>query len=134
MATTEERMKILNMIQEGKISAEEGMQLLNALDLADKKAEKASKADTAEKVSGGSSVGRFFRVVVTDTDSGKARVNVRLPISVVMAGVKMGARFSPEVEGLDMQQLVKMVESGATGKIVDLQDDEDGEHVEVFIE
>jgi len=31
MATTEERMKILNMIREGKISAEEGAKLLSAL-------------------------------------------------------------------------------------------------------
>jgi len=131
MTTSEERMKILNMIQEGKISAEEGLQLLNALDLVDRK---AAKADKAEKASGVSPVGKFFRVTVTDIDSGKNRVNVRLPISVVMAGVKMGARFSPEVEGLDMQQLIRMVESGATGKIVDVLDDEDGEHVEVFIE
>jgi len=131
MTTSEERMKILNMIQEGKISAEEGLQLLNALDLVDRK---AAKADKAEKANGVSPVGKFFRVTVTDIDSGKNRVNVRLPISVVMAGVKMGARFSPEVEGLDMQQLIRMVESGATGKIVDVLDDEDGEHVEVFIE
>ncbi|NMC54600.1 MAG: DUF2089 domain-containing protein [Chloroflexi bacterium] len=131
MTTSEERMKILNMIQEGKISAEEGMQLLNALDQVDRKAAKAEKAD---KVSGGPATARFFRVMVTDVDSGKTRVNVRLPISVVMAGAKMGARFSPEVEGLDIQQLMKMVESGATGKIVDVFDDQDGEHVEVFIE
>lgn len=131
MTTSEERMKILNMIQEGKISAEEGMQLLNAFDQVDRKAAKAEKAD---KVSGSPAAARFFRVMVTDVDSGKTRVNVRLPISVVMAGAKMGARFSPEVEGLDMQQLMKMVESGATGKIVDVLDDEDGEHVEVFIE
>lgn len=131
MTTSEERMKILNMIQEGKISAEEGMQLLNALDQVDRKAAKAEKAD---KVSGGPAAARFFRVMVTDVDSGKTRVNVRLPISVVMAGAKMGARFSPEVEGLDIQQLMKMVESGATGKIVDVFDDQDGEHVEVFIE
>ena len=32
MATTEERMKILKMIDEGKINAEEGAKLLSALD------------------------------------------------------------------------------------------------------
>ena len=31
MSTSEERLKILNMIAEGKISAEEGAQLLKAL-------------------------------------------------------------------------------------------------------
>ncbi len=128
MATSEERLKILKMIQEGKITAEEGMQLLKALD----EPEKNKPAETP----GGSGMqgGRFFRVKVTDTDSGKSRVNVRLPIGVVSAGVKMGARFSPQVEGLDVDQLMGFVRSGAAGKIVDIYDEDDGEHVEVFIE
>jgi hypothetical protein len=61
-------------------------------------------------------------------------VNVRLPVSVINAGVKMGARFSPQVEGLDMHELMQYIRSGMIGKIVDVYDDEDGEHVEVFLE
>ncbi len=124
MATSEERLKILKMIQEGKISAEEGIQLLEMLDAPTPPAPPA----TAGKAP------RWLRVRVTDTDSGKTRVNVRLPINVVSAGLKMGARFSPEVEGLDVEQLMGYIQSGETGKIVDVYDDEDGEHVEVFIE
>ena len=71
---------------------------------------------------------------VTDTNTGRVRVNVRLPINVVSAGMKMGARFSPEVQGLDMDQLMSFIRSGETGQIVDVYDDEDGEHVEVFVE
>jgi hypothetical protein len=48
--------------------------------------------------------------------------------------MKMGARFSPQVEGLDMDVLMQYIESGETGKIVDVFDDKDGEHVQVFIE
>jgi hypothetical protein len=61
-------------------------------------------------------------------------VNVRLPVSLVNAGMKMGARFSPQVDGLDRNQLMEFLQSGATGKVVDVVDDDDGEHVEVFIE
>ncbi len=71
---------------------------------------------------------------VTDTNSGKTRVNVRLPINLVHAGFKMGARFSPEVQGLNQEQLMELIKTGEMGKIVDVIDEQDGEHVEVFIE
>ena len=65
---------------------------------------------------------------------GKVRVNVRLPVGVVSAGLKMGMRFAPQVEGLDLDSLSLMINSGDVGQILDVFDDKDGEHVEVFIE
>ena len=127
MATVEERMKILTMIQDGTISAEEGMRLLETIEEPQKRTASQNRPTTA-----GSS--RFVRIQVTDTDSGKTRVNVRLPISVVSAGLKMGARFSPEVEGLDMSELMGYIRTGETGKVIDIFDDEDGERVEVYVE
>ncbi len=132
MATSDERLRILRMIQEGKITPEEGIQLMEALDAGNKNLGKRTPPEPPAPPAARSA--RYLRVRVTDTDSGKVRVNVRLPISVVTAGLKMGARFSPEVEGLDVGQLMEFVQSGETGKIVDVYDDEDGEHVEVFIE
>jgi SHOCT-like domain len=131
MTTSEERLKILKMIQEGKITAEEGVKLMEALE--------SSKAVSGtglplEGVAGGGKGNRWFRVRVTELGTGKTRVNVRLPVNLINAGLKMGARFSPEVQGLDMEQLKQYIQSGETGKIVDVYDDDDGEHVEVFIE
>ena len=133
MATTEERIQILKMVQEGKISAEEAAQLLEAL-------------EEGVKVTGGTTEAappatgplgrqpRWLRVRVTDSDTGRPRVNVRLPLSMVKVGLKMGTRFSPEIEGLDTNELMQMIESGEIGQIVDVQDEKDGEHVEVFLE
>jgi hypothetical protein len=73
-------------------------------------------------------------VRVTDTNTGKARVNVRLPVSVLSAGMKMGARFSTEIQGLDPSDLMQLIREGTIGKIVDVFDEKDGEHVEVFLE
>jgi hypothetical protein len=129
MATSEERAKILRLIQDGKISADQGIQLLDALQ--DPLKSKAEGVISQPKVT---QAARWFRVSVTDTDSGKVRVNVRLPVNLITAGVKMGARFSPEVEGLDMDQLMVLIKTGEIGKIVDVVDEEDGEHVEVFLE
>ncbi len=133
MVLSEERLKILSMLQDGKITADEAARLLEALETSS-----GSRATPGQKgpqppvpPPGG---GRYLRVRVTDTDTGKSRVNIRLPLSLVSSGIKMGMRFAPEVEGLDTNALMEFIRSGEVGQVVDVYDDEDGEHVEVFIE
>lgn len=126
MATTEERMKILNMIREGKISAEEGAKLLAALGDSQK-----SSRSPATKTAGEP---RWFRVRVTDLVSGKTKVSVNIPIGLMEWGMQIGAQFAPEVGNLDFEELKEMLQSGVEGKVVDVIDEEDGEHVEIFIE
>jgi hypothetical protein len=130
MANKEERLRVLRMIQEGRLSPDEAAGLLESLEEtgAPARGEPASAAATTAKTN------RWFRVRVTDTNSGKTRVNVRMPISVVNAGLKMGVKFAPQVEGLDPEVLMQLINDGELGQIVDVFDDEDGEHVEVFIE
>ncbi len=134
MITSEERMKILKMIQEGKLTAQEGLELLDALEAKPAKPGAPPVPPAPPGPPGVPREQRWFRVVVTDTNTGKTRVNVRLPVSLVSAGLKMGARFSPQVEGLDPEQLMAFLNSGEVGKVIDVQSHEDGEHVEVYIE
>ena len=133
MATSEERLKILKMIQEGKITAEQGMRLLEALGQTSKPGVQALRPDMPSSPANPRAA-RWFRVRVTDMGTGRVRVNIRMPINVVTTGFKLGARFSPEVEGLDMTQLMDAIHSGKTGQIVDVIDEKDGEHIEVFLE
>jgi hypothetical protein len=137
MATMEERMKILTMVQEGKITPEDAAKLLEAINSAPVAAPRRHAVPVSAGEPDLSGLGRrprWLRVRVTDTDSGRPRVNVRLPISMVSVGLKMGSRFAPQVEGLDADQLMQIIESGELGQIVDVYDEEDGEHVEVFLE
>lgn len=127
MDSSEERLKVLQMIQNGKITAEEGMRLLETLGQ-----KPTAQADPSEAQP--TRTARWFRLRVVDTNSGKVRVNVRMPVSVINAGVKMGARFSPEVEGLNTSELLEHIRAGDIGQIVDVTDEEEGEHVEVFLE
>lgn len=133
MTTSEERLKVLKMVQDGKISVEDGIALLEVIGSASSSAPQQPTPPRGTGAAGAES-GRWFRVVVTDTRTGRARVNVRMPVSIVAAGMKMGARFAPQVKGLETEQMMDMLRSGMTGKIVDVYDEEDGEHVEVFIE
>lgn len=127
MATTEERLQILKMIEEGKISAVEGAELLRALDT------KGDKLQAQEPMKGASSP-RWFRVRVTDTNTGRNKVNINIPMGLVNVGMKMGARFAPEIEGHRLEDLLEAVKSGQLGKVIDVTDDEDGERVEIFVE
>ena len=126
MATVEERMKILKMIEEGKISAGDGAELLRALD-------RDSKAKPGEPLKG-ESPAKWFRVRITDVATGKNKVNVNIPMGLVNVGMKMGARFAPEVEGVDFDELATLIQGGAQGKVIDIIDNEEGEHVEIFVE
>ena len=125
MNLKEERMQILNMIRDGKVSPEEGAKLLAALETSQKSEMAANKVATA---------GRFLRVRVTDMRNGKTKVNVNLPLALVNVGLKMGARFAPDLEGMDANEIMEAIRAGAQGKIVDVEDAEDGEKVEVYIE
>jgi len=121
------------MVQEGKITPEMAAELLKALDASSKNASDESRNyGSPENIPGLS--GRFFRVRVSDMESGKVRANIRLPLGMVNAGLRMGMKFSPEVEGLNAERLAEALANGKTGKIVDVYDDEDSEHVEVYIE
>jgi hypothetical protein len=127
MATTEERMKILKMIDEGKISAEEGARLLSALSDNRKK----GSFPFNNRTPGGA---RWLRVKVTDTLTGRSKATVQIPIPLIESGIKIGAHFAPEVEGVDMATIMEALHSGMTGKIVDVVDEKDNEHVEIFVE
>jgi hypothetical protein len=124
MAKTEERVKILKMIEEGKISAAEGAKLLKALG--------KQKARTSTSIEGEP---RWLRVRVTELDTGKESILVNLPIGLVNVGLRMGARFVPEVEQQEaMEELNDALQQGLIGKVVDIIDEEDGQRVELFIE
>ena len=127
MSLVEERMKILKMIEEGKISAEEGAKLLAAL----AESRHGSLGPTPAR---GPGAPRTLRIRVTDVASGRSKATVQIPLALVDAGMKIGAHFAPEVEGVDMSNVMDALRSGVTGKIIDVVDDEDGEHVEIYIE
>jgi hypothetical protein len=126
MASTEERMQILKMIEEGKISAAEGAELLRALN-------QDGRSPQNEPLKGASSP-RWFRVRVTDMKNGRHKINVNIPMGLVNAGVKIGARFAPEMECGEYEQIMEAIKSGQQGKIMDVTDEESGERIEIFVE
>jgi len=126
MVTSEERMKILKMISDEKITAEEGSRLISALSQKSEKKIKFAKRSLSSQM---------LRVRVTDMSTGKTKVNVNVPMKLVDAGLNIAAQFTPEMENAQMMEAVKeALAENMSGKIVDVVDEEDQEHVEIFIE
>ena len=94
------------------------------------------KAAIQQKKSAAKGKRRWLRVRVTDQVTGKQKVSVNLPMGLVDVGMKMGAKFAPEIDGLDLGELMSHLDASAIGggKIIDVTDDEDGERVEIFVE
>ena len=124
MTTSEERLKILKMIDDGKINAEEGAKLLSALSES-----RQSKSKPAVRTTTGGA--RWLRVRVTDMVTGKPKATVNLPLGLVDAGMNIASKYAPDIA---FDELIASINEGAQGKIIDVIDEEDGEHVEIFIE
>ena len=129
-AQIDERLKILKMVEDGKVSPGEGASLLSAIGVANNRDWSGQRSEWRSNFSGS----RFFRVKVTDLITGRSKATVTIPMGLLDWGFKIGAHFAPEIGDVDMDELSELLQHGAEGKIVDVIDEEDGEHVEIYIE
>ena len=79
---------------------------------------------------------RVFRISVDSGDGDRVRVN--LPLPLVKMGLELGMGVpqitgSDALKGIDMAQVMKLVDQGLVGRLVEL-DSGDGDHVEIVVE
>ena len=123
MSISEERLRILKLIESGQVSAEEGGQLIEAL------------AENQERDRPRGAVQpRVLRVRVTDVSSRRQKINVTIPVSLVGIGLKLGAKLARRMESANADQIMRAIEDGALGRIFEMQDLDEGERVEIFVE
>lgn len=77
-----------------------------------------------------------LKVRVDSADGDKITVN--LPMGLVKVGIAMGMNMpqingNAALEGIDFEQVIKLVESGLMGEIVTVES-ADGDHVRIFVE
>lgn len=118
-----DRATILGKLSAGQITAEEAARLLSEND------PEPTQSDTA-----GSGDMRRLRVRVSNLETGRERVNVNLPMALVEAGLKLGARYEAQIAEINVNEILDAARSGAGGKLVDVENWERGERVEVFID
>jgi hypothetical protein len=119
----EQRRQILEMLAEGKITADEAERLIAALE--DQPPVSASAVEPRTKPP------KYMRVVVTSPDNfggdGPGRVNVRIPFQLLRAGVRLASLIPPQALGKVNEELAK---SGVPFDLTQLKP----EHIEELIE
>jgi len=88
----EDRQKILKMVAEGKITVDEADELLNALGEQPDKIQSVQPEQQAKKSP------KYLHVrVEPKSDNGKEKVNIRIPLGLIRAGVKLGTMMPEHV-------------------------------------
>lgn len=118
---SEEKMRILKLLEEKKISAAEAMELLEAMG--------------KEQAPAGR--GRLLRIRVYEEGGKEPKVNINVPLAWAkfMAPFiegKIKAKLADKGYEMDLGKIQEAIESQEPMKIVDVQDG--GDKVEIFIE
>lgn len=114
-----DRIQVLKMVEAGQISAADGARLLGAV------GQPPRPADASN---------RWLRVRITDTLTDRRKVSVNMPMAWVAVGLRIGAHYQPELAGLDLNEIMRMIDEGAEGRIVEVEDETSGERIEVFVD
>lgn len=105
---SEERMQILKMIEEGKLSAAEAMDLMNALE-----------KDAADEELAPKKPAKWLKIRVKTMED-KTKVKLNIPISLVDVGLRLGAAYVTELkeaglDQIDMKEVIEAVKNNRKG-------------------
>lgn len=140
----DEKMRILKMVEEGKLSAEEAIGLIDALGESVREDEAAGQSPAYDNscavVPKGQSTSyenKMLRIVVDSMKGDK--VNVQLPVKIIRQILKVTGKLpiqSQELQGIDLDTLtasiLECLDSETLGNIVDVSAS-DGTTVKIFI-
>ena len=130
------RMKILDMLAEGKITSDEASLLLEKVgSVKEEVAEAPATSDSPKKAA------RYLRVVVDSADGDK--VNIKVPMSLLKTGIKLTALMPSDAadavkdQGIDLAQLKDLPTDELIEALRELEvnvDSADGDKVRIFTE
>jgi hypothetical protein len=119
----EQRRQILQMLAEDKITADEAERLIDALEREQPESPGASPRPKAQR--------KYLRVVVSSADNfggdGPGRVNVRVPLQLLRAGVRLTSLIPPQAL---TQVNAELAKSGVPIDLTQLKP----QHIEELIE
>lgn len=156
-----ERKEVLDMLAAGKITAAEAAELLSSLSKGAQPAAEALKEKSPERgsvedevfvldetaawkpvekpypsdiVTSNGDKPRWLRIRVRDMATGRNKVTVNLPLRLVSFGLGVANRFGADMNGVEVGEILEAIKQGEKGILVDVEDEEDGEHVQIYLE
>ncbi len=121
--STNERNRILGMIESGQITAAQAAGLLDTLMLNYEQARSQME-------------NRTVRIWMTDMSNNRRKMNMTatIPVYLVNMSLRLLARLVSQLDDGTIQQVIRALERGTTGRLLDLQDLEEGKRLEIFVE
>ena len=138
----DEKLRILKMVEEGKLSAEQAVELLKALEGTVPEGETADYDQDAYEQTAivNSNIpyeNKMLRVIV-DSPAGD-KVNIQLPVKIIRQMLKVTGKLpikSEELEGIDLEALtasvLECIDNETLGNIVEVNRS-DGTTVRIYI-
>jgi hypothetical protein len=129
MTREDERLMILDMVERGKVTSEEADKLLASLKptepeeaisvVVDEPLEKPRRA-------------HWISIRVTELSTGKKKFSMTLPVFLMRLGIQFGQRYTGDSLDISSYEVGKeFFRKPVKGKVVDVSDPEDDEHVEI---
>ena len=124
----EERLRVLKLVESGRITPEQAAELLRALG--------PSYALTAPSIATGSARPdgpQWLRVRVTDRN-GRSTADLQLPLSIVRIALSVGGRWLPQLRMLDPAWVIETLRERAGRPVFTFKDASDGDRVVIWVD
>ncbi|MBN1202933.1 MAG: hypothetical protein JXJ20_13875 [Anaerolineae bacterium] len=142
------RKEILEMLSSGQIDVTRATEMLNEVQSAseaaavpptpaapEEPAVPAASKPPAVPAPPDSHKRRWLHIHVCDLESGESRVRVNVPLKLVNFGLKVGARFTDEMDSDMIQDVMAALnDEDVVGTLVEVEDMEDNERVHIYVD
>lgn len=76
-----------------------------------------------------------MKIRVRDLDTGRNKVNISLPLGIVDMGLGLARRFGADFDSeYNIDEMWQMIKDGERGVLVDVEDEDDNQHVQIYID
>ncbi|CEQ22451.1 Uncharacterised protein [[Clostridium] sordellii] len=133
----EDKKRVLKMVEEGKISAEEGLKLLEALESNSGEEVKVKKQPIVDeneffKIDKNSSKEKMIYIRVISSDGERVKVNIPIGFFKVLGSNSIMGSANLDKYNIDINSIIDAVENGFEGRLVEVNSD-DGDRVIIEI-
>lgn len=118
----DEKLRILKMVEEGTVTAEQALELMAALGLDEKGNGEAERTETDREDTGAVAVKRYekkmFRIIVDSVNGDK--VNVQFPVGVIKKILKVTGKLpipDKDMQNIDMSEMMDAISECLDGEV-----------------
>lgn len=143
----EARKEILELLAQGKINAAEAAEMLTAVKassipippdppVAAERVADEPEPETAVPTPKAAPNGQkpsWFRIRVSNLETGKNKVSVNIPLRMIKFGVSIAQQFTPDLP-FTLNEFDTMLANEESGLLVDVRDEDSNEHVQIYLE